>query len=217
MATVISSNTASDNELYSTYQGWIKTVQEEPGIMSMQLMTLWDVMASSDDEDVAKRNPDVQHAYQWVVSHPQEHWTKCRFVINSDWGEIGLLTPSAIILPDPEHPVDPSVLANTNLATTKITWGKEQSHSFQRDVTIDFIISNDGSPVDIELSHGSDGDSGGSGRCQVKFANSTDPYVNEGVKGNNWNTQWFYQCEVSSDVHVATEDEEKLQQNGHAK
>jgi len=166
--------------------------------MSVQIMTLWDLMSASDEPAVSSRSLDVQRAYEWIGANPQEHRTKCRFVINSDWGEIGLLTPSAFIMEDPDSPIDPSVKANLILSSTRITWGKERSHNFQRDVTIDFIIKNDGSPVDIELSHGSDGDTGGSGRCSVSF--NDKPYENSGVKGNNWNTQWFYACEVSSNV-----------------
>jgi hypothetical protein len=35
------------------------------------------------------------------------------------------------------------------------------------DCTCSFEIHNDGSPVDIMLSHGSDGSTGGSGACSV--------------------------------------------------
>lgn len=130
---------------------------------------------------------DVQNAYQWIVSNPQVHQTKAVFTINSDWGEIGLLTPSTSIIPDPDAPVDPSLLNNLNFASTKITWGNEPSHQYQCDVTIAFIIKNNGSPVDIELSHGSDGDQPGTGNCMVEFDGNN--YQNNGVKGKNWNTQ----------------------------
>lgn len=36
---------------------------------------------------------------------------------------------------------------------------------------LSFIIENDGSPIDIMLSHGSNGDQVGSGKCQVSFTN----------------------------------------------
>lgn len=87
-------------------------------------------------------------------------------------------------------------------------------------VQCSFIIRNDGSPVDIMLSHGSDGSTGGNGQCSVNInkVSSLGPqshtqfvlmlmlcqteYKNEGIKDNNWNSQWFYQCEVNPNEHV---------------
>ncbi|KAJ9665020.1 hypothetical protein H2201_004885 [Coniosporium apollinis] len=70
-----------------------------------------------------------------------------------------------------------------------------------------FIIKNDGFPVDIELSHGSDRATPGSGNCAVNINNTQ--YMNSGTKDNTWNMQWFCQYEVNPNVHTVKE-------NGHA-
>ena len=101
-------------------------------------MALWDLMSASVSPDMYNRAGDIQTAFQWIAENPALHETKCRFVINSDWGEVGLLTPSAFIIQDPD-PSNPTPKDNINFATTKITWGKEHSHQFQRDVTIEYV------------------------------------------------------------------------------
>jgi hypothetical protein len=133
VAGVIASN-PEDDGVYKGFQSWINTSRTLPDVMSVQTMTLWDLMSAATDPAVYGRATDVQNAFQWIVEHPAVHKTKCRFVINSDWGEVGLLTPSAFIVPDT---TSPPPTTNINFASTKITWGKEQSHQFQRDVTIE--------------------------------------------------------------------------------
>lgn len=160
--------------------------------MTMQTMSLWELMTAAMDDDLNNRAGDIESAFTWIVANPATHQTKCSLTINSDWGEIGLLTPSAFILPDPANPPPTD---NITFSKTKIVWGQEHSHEFKRDVRIDFIIENDGSPVDIELSHGSDGSTAGSGECRATIGDTT--YENSGIQDNNWNTKWFYKCQVN--------------------
>lgn len=139
--------------------------------MSYSTKELWVLMFESDDNEVSKAADDIEFAYNWIINHPQLYVTSGSIVIESDWAEIGLLTPSATIQPDPNIPVpDPT---NTVFQTTKILWGREHSHD-QRRMTIKYVlryiayfplltcmssfrIINDGSPLDIYISHGSDG------------------------------------------------------------
>lgn len=125
----------SDDGVYKAFESWVDTSRTLPGVMSMQIMTLWDIMSAATDPDVYNRAADVQNAYQWIAEHPAVHETKCRFVINSDWGEIGLLTPSAFIIPDPDSPPPTNDVVFT---TTKISWGGKRQ--FQRDVTIEYVL-----------------------------------------------------------------------------
>jgi len=210
IAGTIASNPEADG-IFQAFQAWVDTSRTFPGIMSMQTMTLWDVMSAAADPDVSDRASDVQNAFSWIVEHPAMHLTKCRMTINSDWAEIGILTPSAFIDTSSISPND-----NCSFSTTKITWGKEHSHQFKRDVTIDFTITNDGSPIDIILSHGSDGATSRSGEVTVvindvssfsekKTRNlliiAQSSYKNAGVKDNVWNSEWFYKCEVNPNEH----------------
>ena len=125
-----------DTGVYAAFQSWISSSRTLPDVMSMQTMALWDLMSAAISPEIYNRAADVQAAFQWIVEHPAVHETKCRFVINSDWGEIGLLTPSAFIIPDPNSPPPTD---NIIFSSTKITWGKEHSHQFQRDVTIEYV------------------------------------------------------------------------------
>lgn len=136
LAGAISSDPANPG-VYTQYQSWIGTASTQPSVISLQTMTLWDMIRTSTNPELAKRASDIQAAYKWIAEHPRLHETKCRLVINSDWGEVGLLTPSSFIVPDTQNPAPKD---NTTFTLTKITWGKEHSHKFQRDVTIEYSL-----------------------------------------------------------------------------
>ncbi|KAF2277724.1 uncharacterized protein EI97DRAFT_415284 [Westerdykella ornata] len=180
-----------NKDIYSSFQQWVKSSLGAPAIMAMQTVAIWDMMSAAIDDTIVNRAGEMENAFKYIVSHPAEHVSKCRFVINSDWGEFGLLTPAAVIKPDPSNPAPSGFL----ISTTKVSWGRERSFQFSRDVTVDFEIHNDGSPVDIMLSHGSDGSTPGNGECAVTIYQTT--FENAGVKDNNWNSQWFYKCDVN--------------------
>ncbi|RYP14427.1 hypothetical protein DL765_006370 [Monosporascus sp. GIB2] len=197
LATAIISGATGDDDVYQKFREWVKTHQQHPSIISIQTVALWDVMSTSPDPEVSRRSRDVENAYLWIVSHPRRHRTKCRLTINSDWGEIGLLTPSAFILSDPDSPVQHP---NVSISSTKIRWdGKPAGYGHQH-LAIDFIIENDGSPVDIELARGNDGDRRGvpNGSCEVMINNRR--YINRGARGGGRNSEWFYKCEVNPDA-----------------
>ena len=104
--------------IFDTFRDWVKTSQTRPNIMAFQTEAIWDLMASANDSALASRWLDVFNAYQWVVENPEQHRTAARISITSNWGEIGLLTPSAYIMPDPQQPYAPEI----QMSTTKITW-----------------------------------------------------------------------------------------------
>lgn len=133
LATLFVSSPES-KDVYTTFQSWVATSRELPDVMSFQIMTLWDLMSAAISPDVYNRAPDIQAAFQWVTAHPALHQTKCRFVVSSDWGEVGLLTPSAFIIPDPESPPPTD---NVVFSSTKISFGREHSFQYQRDVIIE--------------------------------------------------------------------------------
>ncbi|KXG46531.1 uncharacterized protein PGRI_053870 [Penicillium griseofulvum] len=83
---------------------------------------------------------------------------------------------------------------HNGLTTGEVSWGKEHSFNCQRTIIADFVIDNDGFPVDIVLSHGSNGDTQDNGRCTVRIKRKD--YVNQEISGNNWNSLWFYGCVV---------------------
>ncbi|KAI0055777.1 hypothetical protein BV25DRAFT_1921516 [Artomyces pyxidatus] len=181
-----------DDNVYTWFTDWSKTARDRPDVTSLSLMEIWNIMALAADPGVSARSGDVQTAFQWIVTHPRTHRTKCRLSISSDWGEIGLLTPSAFIVNDPEGAVLPTNIQVFN--GTKVRWGVE--HTYERDVAIDFIIENDGSPVDIKLSHGSLGMGGATnGRISVVIDQTT--VVNDKVVDGVSNSTIQYAVAVS--------------------
>ncbi|KAI0054343.1 hypothetical protein BV25DRAFT_915611 [Artomyces pyxidatus] len=185
--------------VYQRFTDWSKTARNTPDVMSLALMEMWNIMSLASDPEVSARANDIQNAFKWITAHPRTHRTKCRLSISSDWGEIGLLTPSAFILNDPEGAVLPTGIAVFN--GTKIRWGEEFSYAYNRDVAIDFLIENDGSPVDIQLSHGSLGKGNmATGRISVVIHQTTK--VNDKIGDNYSNTTFEYTIAVNPNVVV---------------
>ncbi|KAI4168387.1 MAG: hypothetical protein LQ343_006472 [Gyalolechia ehrenbergii] len=104
--------------VYDTFLKWSATAARGPNVMSFHSEPLWNIMNSAVDPVLAKRGPDVQKAYQWLVEHPEQHFTRARLIITSDWGEFGLLTPSAYIVPDPMAEQKDGL----NIESTKVSW-----------------------------------------------------------------------------------------------
>lgn len=99
----------------------------------MQTVALWEVLSLATDPDLRSLAPDVEDVFKYIVTHPAKHFTPCRFVINSDWGEIGLLTPSSFITQDPQHPPDKDFV----VSSTKVSWGRDKRREFKRDVIVE--------------------------------------------------------------------------------
>jgi hypothetical protein len=121
------------DDVYSTFLQWVQSSTLNPGVMNLDASPLWTIMAATFDPDILKHSNDVKSAFYWILENPAPHWTKAVVTINSDWGEFGITSPSAYIIQNPDMP--PTV-DNLIFSGTKIQWGKEHSHAFQRDVTI---------------------------------------------------------------------------------
>lgn len=167
---------------YDKYVEWTKTAPSRADLMSIQTIELWVLLKDAISADLRNIANTLREAYEYIAHHPVVYRTKARIYIESDWAEIGMLTPSAIIKEDPDAPLeDPG---NTYLGTTKLRWGREHSHVEKRQ-TIEFVllstllyrsnalqpysflVLNDGSPVDFYISHGSDGGEAGKGNARV--------------------------------------------------
>ena len=125
-----------NGDVYKYFTDWNKTAVNQPNVMSMETMAIWELMSLAADPKVYKRVDDFSNAYKWISSNPGVYITKCRFTINSDWGEIGLLTPSAFIEKDPASPPPTD---NVNFQTTKVSFGREHSYQFKRDVIVEYV------------------------------------------------------------------------------
>ncbi|KAL9051783.1 MAG: hypothetical protein Q9206_004569, partial [Seirophora lacunosa] len=151
-------------DVWETFKKWANSADTVPNVMSFQTTLLSDIITNAANDQLAAYGVQVQRAYDYLVENPVHHLTLARMSITSDWGEIGLLTPSAYIRKtEGQADVDGLVYS-----TTKVTWAL--GAGLQREKLIEFYISNDGSPVDISLSHGSIGAPGKTGKIEVRFA-----------------------------------------------
>ena len=114
---------------YSNYTQWTRTSLERPNIMGFQTIELWTLMRGAANSTVRGRANDIQAAYNYIVSRPQVYTTPVRLTVQSDWGEFGLLTPSATIV----RRNNVTLPARTRLSQTKVTFGEERSHNYQRE------------------------------------------------------------------------------------
>ena len=110
---------------YSTYARWKQTSLENPNVTGFQTTELWTLMRNAASSVVRGRANDIQAAFNYIVSHPQVHETAVTLTIQSDWGEFGLLTPSAMIFPGTPFP-------RTTFSETKVTFGERLGRDYQR-------------------------------------------------------------------------------------
>jgi MAC/Perforin domain len=96
--------------VFDTFKSWIGSSTTHPATISYRISSLVEVIQQVADADVAKRAVDVENAFNWLVNHHEEYRTKCRFVIESDWGEVALTTPLAYILEPVMSEGDPTLM-----------------------------------------------------------------------------------------------------------
>lgn len=104
-----------------------------PNVTSMQTAALWYVLSVAINPKLVELAPSVEDVFKYIIAHPALHRTKCRFTVNSDWGGVGLLSPPATIRPGPKSPAEKDI----TISTTKVLWGKEHSHKFKRNTSVE--------------------------------------------------------------------------------
>ncbi|OJA12170.1 hypothetical protein AZE42_05960 [Rhizopogon vesiculosus] len=182
----------ADPTKYDVFVNWAGTVAKESSLGSFNVVEIWNLMRDASTKNLRDRSDMVKEAYDYIVSHPQPYQTAISLDIQSDWAEFNLLSPSATIVEDTKNPWPAS---NTVASGTRVQWGKEYSHDYQRQ-TLRFFVINDGSPIDFSISHGSNGGTPGAGMAEVIM--EREHYPSKGVTDNVWNTSWFYQKSVSA-------------------
>ena len=176
----------------NVYTKWLNDAGMKANITGFQTLPIWVLMTGADDARLAQRAEDFRTAYTYFVTHPQKHVTKCRLTVNSDWGDMNLLTPSAYI--QFEDSIEPP--NGTYYSSTKVGWQSPETPPVpQRDVVIDFLIINDGTPIDIDLSHGTvRAEAPGTGNIQVSIGGIR--YENDKTTGSPVNRVPYYNLAV---------------------
>ncbi|KAL8671944.1 MAG: hypothetical protein Q9168_003570 [Polycauliona sp. 1 TL-2023] len=150
-----------NESIYNTYSKWVQTTGQNPKLHSFQTIPLWDLVSVAKNDVLAKRAVNLEKAYNWIVENPKQHLTQGLLTIQSDWGELDLLSPSAFLTRGTDPPRD--VFYSKN----KIQWDSRGRGAVT--IEIPFVIINDGSPVDIALSHGTLGSTAASGNITAVF------------------------------------------------
>ncbi|KAI0055086.1 hypothetical protein BV25DRAFT_1922114 [Artomyces pyxidatus] len=178
--------------MYQHYLKWISTTDRLPSVVSFQLKPLYDVLFFATDTDVAAKADDIQQAFEWLFTHQPLHLTTCRFSVTSDSGQVALLTPGAFFVHDPAKPLP----QGARIDDTKLFFVQPRSDGSlpHETITIDCTIKNDGSPIDVTLSHGVDGTQRGNGTCSVMIYETT--YTNDSPTSGKQNGLSFHGCPV---------------------
>ncbi|KAG8534402.1 uncharacterized protein KY384_001247 [Bacidia gigantensis] len=101
------------------YKAWLDTTRERPDLTGIGVDSLDLVLLASLDPELMSRAADVKNAFQYLTKHPKTHRTNCTMIVNSDWGAISLLSPSATVEEVQGGQVPPDVTA---FGETKLSW-----------------------------------------------------------------------------------------------
>jgi hypothetical protein len=120
------------------FQEWTATALTNPDVTNFSTIELWAIMANALNDTIVNYAQEIESAFNWLVNHPQQYQTQVTFNIESDWGEFGLLTPSAAIV-DPKDVETKDSDKNIFATDLKIMWGKEHSHVENR-FTVEYVF-----------------------------------------------------------------------------
>ena len=104
--------------LFDVYTKWTSSAATLPAATTFQVAPIWELMRNAKSDTLASYANAVEDAFYQLSQHPQVHYTVCTMIVSSDWGEIGLLSPSAYIDKDPNAEEVPG----TVMSMTKVNW-----------------------------------------------------------------------------------------------
>ncbi|KAG9218284.1 hypothetical protein CCMSSC00406_0009904 [Pleurotus cornucopiae] len=174
---------------YDLFIEWAESVASFSDLCNFTIIDVWTLMREAVAKELRDLAGDAEKAYKHLSSHRNVYQTQVTLTIESDWAEFGLLTPSAVIVPAPNAEIP----SRTVFTETRVQWGKEFSHQYERK-DIRFMIINDGSPIDFYISHGS---KAGQGQGKATVIIESAHYTNDKITDNFWNTEWYYQKPAS--------------------
>jgi hypothetical protein len=126
----------SASDIPDKLKQWEPTWKTHMDMIGVQWTPWWDLMPYSAKDDVRGRQNDFRQAFLWLSQNPDEHWTKCRITINSDWGVFGLASAGARIYVDSDMEKSNKPISNLTITDAKIAWGEPGSHKFQLSIEI---------------------------------------------------------------------------------
>ncbi|KAJ7787085.1 hypothetical protein B0H14DRAFT_3581332 [Mycena olivaceomarginata] len=181
---------AHDPTNWDAFQLWSSTLLHRAEITNIQTQEIWNLMAL--DPNIAHAAESVRAAYMYIAAPPKHvHVTPVQFNVSSDWGTFTLLSPGALIEPDPD--ARGCCHGQVDIAEKAVGWNSGSKTPSIGSAS--FVIKNDGSPIHFHTSHGSGGGGPRQGLADVMMNGNT--YTNHGITDDRWNTRWFYDCPVN--------------------
>ena len=129
---------------YADYLEWIGTIERNRSDpLNFEVIEVWTLMKFANSLVLRSYADALYDAFMWFV-RPDVYKTAVVLDIQSgllaayalsesltippDWAQFNLLTPGAVIIPDPANPYP----EDTVVSDTHVQWGKEHSHDYRR-------------------------------------------------------------------------------------
>ncbi|KAI6027944.1 hypothetical protein PISMIDRAFT_457224 [Pisolithus microcarpus 441] len=137
---------------FPTFQQWTQSISDNAELITLRATGLWTLLRDADDAKLRASARNVQDAFEYLSSlrQPNDKRTWITFELKSNWGEFGILTPSAVIGGGDTDQF--AVQQPLTLGPAKLSWG--QSSPLTQHFIAVCDINNDGTPIDIYVGSG---------------------------------------------------------------
>ncbi|KAF8129920.1 hypothetical protein EV363DRAFT_1337051 [Boletus edulis] len=165
---------------FSTFEQWTESILDNAVLVTFRATELWTLLRDAYDETLRASAGNIQKAFEYLSSlrQPNDKRTWVTFEMESNWGEFGILTPSAVIGGGDSDQF--AIRQPLSLGPSKLSWGSPRTPTQRTTVVVD--ITNDGTPIDIYVSSGS-------GTASVKILGQD--------YGTDGGTKWYPHVPVS--------------------
>jgi len=138
---------------FSTFEQWTESVLDNPVLVTFRATELWTLLRDASHGTLRASASNIQNAFEYLSSlrQPNDKRTWITFEMESNWGEFGILTPSAVIGGGDSDQF--AVRQPLSLGPSKLSWGSPRAPTQRIIVVAD--VTNDGTPIDIYVSSGS--------------------------------------------------------------
>ena len=112
---------------FATFQQWTESILGNAELVSFRASELWTLLRDATNETLRASATNLQNAFEYLSSlrKPSDNHTWITFETVSNWGEFGILTPSAVIGGGDSDQL--AVQQPVALGPAKISWGSPDS------------------------------------------------------------------------------------------
>lgn len=86
---------------FATFQQWTQSILANPELVTFRASELWTLLRDANDKTLRDSATRIRNAFEYISSlrnkAPNDKHTWVTFETKSNWGEFGILTPSAVI------------------------------------------------------------------------------------------------------------------------